>query len=42
VTDGNGTLVGIVTLDDLLPAVASELYELAKLIKAQTHRGLVP
>jgi CBS domain-containing protein len=42
VTDRNGTLVGIVTLDDLLPAVASELYELAKLIKAQTHRGLVP
>jgi CBS domain-containing protein len=40
VTDRNGTLVGIVTLDDLLPAVASELHELAKLMKSQTHRGL--
>jgi len=39
VTDRNGTLVGIVTLDDLLPAVASELHELAKLMKSQTHRG---
>jgi CBS domain-containing protein len=39
VTDRDGSLVGIVTLDDLLPAVAAELYELAKLIKSQTHRG---
>lgn len=39
VTDRNGTLVGIVTLDDLLPAVASELYELAKMMKSQTHRS---
>jgi len=39
VTDRNGALVGIVTLDDLLPAVASELHELAKLMKSQIHRG---
>jgi len=38
VTDRNGSLVGIVTLDDLLPAVASELHELAKLMKSQTIR----
>lgn len=40
VTDRNGMLVGIVTLDDLLPAVAAELHELAKLFKSQTHRGV--
>lgn len=34
VTDRNGSLVGIVSLDDLLPAVASELHELAKLMKS--------
>lgn len=39
VTDRNGSLVGIVTLDDLLPAVASELHQLAELMKSQTHRG---
>jgi CBS domain-containing protein len=38
VTDRDGSLVGIVTLDDLLPAVASELHELAQLMKSQTHR----
>jgi CBS domain-containing protein len=40
VTDRDGALVGIVTLDDLLPAVASELHELAELFKAQSQRGL--
>jgi CBS domain-containing protein len=38
VVDGNGTLVGIVTLDDLLPAVARELQNLAKLIGSQAHQ----
>jgi CBS domain-containing protein len=32
-----GDLVGIVSLDDLLPAVAEELGELAKLIGRQAH-----
>jgi CBS domain-containing protein len=36
--DHNGSLVGIVTLDNLLPAVASELKGLAKLMGAQAHR----
>jgi len=40
VTDRSGSLVGIVTLDDLLPAVASELHDLAMLMKSQTHRGM--
>ncbi len=40
VIDRDGTLVGIVTLDDLLPAVASELHELAKLIRDRTHRSM--
>ena len=38
VTDGNGMLIGIVTLDDMLPAVASELQELAKLMGSQARR----
>ena len=39
VTDANGTLVGIVTLDDVLPAVATEIHELAQLMKSQTYRA---
>lgn len=39
VIDRDGSLVGIITLDDLLPAVASELQDLAKLMSAQTHTG---
>jgi predicted transcriptional regulator len=35
VVDDNGRLTGIVTLDDLLPAVASELGSLAALISMQ-------
>jgi CBS domain-containing protein len=35
VVDGNGGLVGIVTLDDLLPALARNLQELAKLMGTQ-------
>ncbi len=35
VINGSGELVGIVTLDDLLPAVAGELDALAQLIGAQ-------
>jgi CBS domain-containing protein len=35
VLDANGSLVGIVTLDDLLPAVARELQNLAELIGRQ-------
>jgi CBS domain-containing protein len=39
VVDGNGSLVGIVTLDDLLPVLASSLQELAKLMGTQArHR----
>lgn len=37
VVDGAGNLLGIVTLDDLLPAVAHELEELATLIGTQTR-----
>jgi len=37
VVDPNGSLVGIVTLDDLLPALASNLHELARLIGTQAH-----
>jgi CBS domain-containing protein len=38
VIDETGHLVGIVTLDDLLPAVAEELGALAKLIGSQAKR----
>jgi CBS domain-containing protein len=40
VVDPNGSLVGIVTLDDLLPALASNLHELARLMgtQARNHR----
>lgn len=37
VTDASGSLVGIVTLDDLLPAVAAELDALAQLIGWQSR-----
>jgi CBS domain-containing protein len=37
VVDGAGDLLGIVTLDDLLPAVARELEELSTLIGAQAR-----
>lgn len=36
--DGSGALVGIVTLDDLLPAVAQELVALAQLMGGQAGR----
>jgi CBS domain-containing protein len=39
VVDGNGSLMGIVTLDDLLPALASNLQELAKLMGTQARNG---
>jgi CBS domain-containing protein len=39
IVDGNGTLAGIVTLDDLVPAIARELQELAQLMGSQTHGG---
>jgi CBS domain-containing protein len=38
VLDRKGALVGIVTLDNLLPALASELRGLAKLMGKQAHR----
>lgn len=38
VVDRNGTLVGIVTLDDLVPAVTGELRGLANLMGRQAHR----
>jgi CBS domain-containing protein len=37
VVDGTGSLAGIITLDDLLPAVARELGELATLIGTQAR-----
>lgn len=37
VVDGAGSLLGIVTLDDLLPAVARELEELSTLIGTQAR-----
>ncbi len=37
VVDGNGSLAGIVTLDDLLPALARNLQELAKLMGKQAR-----
>jgi CBS domain-containing protein len=37
VVDGAGNLVGIITLDDLLPAVAHELEELSTLIGTQAR-----
>ena len=37
VVDGFGNLLGIITLDDLLPAVARELEELSALIGAQAR-----
>jgi CBS domain-containing protein len=40
VVDRHGALVGIVTLDDLLPAVAAELKGLAQLIGAQARKEL--
>lgn len=38
VVDGSGEAVGIITLDDLLPAVARELGELATLIGTQARK----
>jgi CBS domain-containing protein len=38
VISSDGDLVGIVSLDDLLPAVASELSELAALLGSQARR----
>lgn len=38
VVDARGALMGIVTLDDLLPALAAELHELATLLGAQARR----
>lgn len=37
VVDGNGCLVGIVTLDNVLPALARQLEELASLIGTQSR-----
>jgi CBS domain-containing protein len=37
VVDGNGSLVGIVTLDDVFPALARQLAELASLIGTQNR-----
>ena len=42
VVDGAGNLLGIVTLDDLLPAVARELGELAALIGTQARHERTP
>lgn len=38
VVDGSGALVGIVTLDDLLPVLARELTSLSSLMGAQSGR----
>ena len=39
VVDRDGALVGIVTLDNLLPAIASELSGLARLMGQQAYRN---
>jgi CBS domain-containing protein len=39
VLDASGSLVGIVTLDDLVPAIARELQSLAELIGRQAKGG---
>ncbi len=39
VVDATGSLAGIVTLDNLLPAIARELQSLAELIGRQSHSG---
>jgi CBS domain-containing protein len=38
VLDASGALIGIVTLDDLLPAVSGQLSELADLLRLQARR----
>ena len=38
VLDSSGNLCGMITLDDLLPAVAQELGDLARLMGSQAHR----
>ena len=38
VVDGAGNLVGMITLDDLLPAVARELEELSTLVGTQARQ----
>jgi len=38
VVSDSGAIVGIVTLDDLLPVLAEELYELSQLIGTQARR----
>jgi CBS domain-containing protein len=40
VVDANGSLVGIVTLDDLLPALARNFQDLAKLMGTQARNGV--
>jgi CBS domain-containing protein len=37
VVDDAGALVGIITLDDVLPEIARELNELARIVDVQTH-----
>jgi CBS domain-containing protein len=37
VVDGAGALVGIITLDDILPEIARELNELARIVDLQAH-----
>jgi Mg/Co/Ni transporter MgtE len=38
VVDASGTLVGILTLDDLLSLLAEEMTELAKLVSHERQR----
>ncbi len=40
VIDGSGALVGVVTLDDLLPAIAQQLMELAETAMPQPRRPI--
>jgi predicted transcriptional regulator len=37
VVDDAGSLVGIITLDDVLPEIARELNELARIVDSQAH-----
>lgn len=42
VVDARGTLIGMITLDDLLPAVARELSALAGLMGTQARHERAP
>jgi CBS domain-containing protein len=42
VIDGEGRLVGLLTLDDILRVVAGELHEMGRLLQRQAPRAVAP